>query len=55
MIFPTGKLIDIMDTQLQLVKRGYTLGDLTEIPLYELDMLVVVVNADRDRQTKQQS
>lgn len=54
MIIPQGKLIDLMDTQHQLVKVGYTLGDLADLPLYEQEMLVIVVTADRERSTKRQ-
>lgn len=44
--------MDVMDTIYQLVQNGFGLDDLNEIPLYEMEMLVIVISADKEKRSK---
>ena len=49
LIFPANKLLDLIDTQYQLIKNGFNLGDVSDLALFEMDMMVMVVAADKER------
>lgn len=44
--------MDVMDTIYQLVQNGFGMTDLNEIPLYEMEMLVIVISADKEKRSK---
>ena len=41
--------MDLMMTCLQLVKNGFSVRDLDEMALFEFEMFVIVVVADKER------